>query len=122
LLLIAERRNTDRPAHAFAHYGALLPRRVLLGYAGVGGFGRLGESARGGAGRQRPAAAGRDHRGTGVPLVVTAWTWLRRPSRPCAPLFVFVSAAGFDPDRIRSISRLGNGQSFGDYAVDIARG
>jgi hypothetical protein len=41
-----------------------------------------------------------------------ARTWLRRPSRPCAQLFVFVSAAGFDPDRIRSISRLGNGQSF----------
>jgi hypothetical protein len=39
----------------------------------------------------------------GVTLVVTAWTWLRRPSRPCAPLFVFISAAGFDPDRIRSI-------------------
>jgi urea carboxylase len=46
-----------------------------------------------------------------VALVVTAWTWLRRPSRPCAPLFVLVSAAGFDPDRIRSISRLGNVQS-----------
>jgi hypothetical protein len=51
LLLITERRNIDRLVHAFARCGALLLRRVLLGYAGVGGFGRLGESARGGAGR-----------------------------------------------------------------------
>ena len=54
LLLITERRNTDRLAHAFARYGALLRQRVLVGYAGVGGFGppsSLSDLTRRGSGR-----------------------------------------------------------------------